>query len=59
MYKLDTAAGEGGFHGGLALTKLPATKYRDAQLMGFKATKVNIVPKAKTAISPTWLFTKM
>jgi hypothetical protein len=45
VYKLDTAAGQSGFEGGQALTKLPATKYRDAQLMGFKATKVQVVPK--------------
>jgi hypothetical protein len=45
VYQMDTAAGEGGSQGGQVMTKLPAAKHRPAQLMAFKATKVQAVPK--------------
>ena len=57
VYKLDTAAGDKGFQGGEALTKLPATKYRGPKLMGFKATKVEIVPKGSKDTNYTSLAT--
>ena len=57
VYKLDTEAGDKGFQGGAALTKLPATKYRGPKLMGFKATEVEIVPKGSKDTNYTSLAT--